>query len=391
MLQRVDKNWQSIQSFIKPNEAIVEIGRVREFKSLTQSEGTLFGFTDYTKYLAIIFKYGEESPSYVVLGDDYRTEDQHYTRYKNAMLYGVEEKETFEIFWKPIDEQIGDVETVRVAPDGIFYKINPNILVMPNDKYVIDKYFVTYLTSTKDLFRPDAKIFNKKSYLFGNPSFNPDGVDDRLNLTKLPGSESEISQIGSILNAGWNVKTYLRMDANELRIRSAYNPTVLHIATHGFFGDRYNFIASNSPINSPLFKSGIYLTGASVTFSRFMDGIATLPENDGILTAYEAMNLDLSRTQLVVLSACESGLGDIENGEGVYGLQRAFMVAGARNIITSLAKVDDKATSELMVLFYEKFRETDDVGESLKYAQLKLRETYSDPKVWGAFILTGNG
>lgn len=391
VLQRVEQNWKTIQDYVKADEAIIEVVRIREFKSLTKTEGTLFGFTDFTQYLAIIFKHGEAEPSYVVLGGDYKTEDQHYTKYKNSILFNVEQNETYEVFWDPIDRVIDGVSSVKMAPDGIFNKMNPNALLMPNGKYVIDKYYVTYLTSTKDLFRPEAQIFNKKSYLFGNPAFNPDNVDDQLNLASLPGSESEISQIGSILNDEWDVKIYLKKDANELKIRSAYNPTVLHIATHGFFGDRYNFISVNSPINSPLFKSGIYLTGASVTFSRFINGIPTLPENDGILTAYEAMNLDLSRTQLVVLSACESGLGDIENGEGVYGLQRAFMVAGARNIITSLTKVDDAATSELMVHFYKKFTETNRVSESLKYAQLKLREKYKEPKVWGAFILTGNG
>lgn len=390
-LQKVDQNWQTIQKHVKKGEAIIEIIRVREFKSLTRTEGTLFGFTDYTKYLAIIFSYGQTEPRFVIMGDDFKTEEQHYTKYKNGLLYGVDQEETYDIFWKPIDNTLKDVTSVRVAPDGIYYKMNPNILTTPDGKHLIDKYYITYLTSSKDLFRPEAEIFNKKSYLFGNPNFNPNQSDDQLNLVQLPGSEEEIKQIGEILNFGWDVKTYLKNDANELRIRSAYNPTVLHIATHGFFGDKFNFIAANSPINNPLFKSGIYLTGASQTFSRFIDGIATIPENDGILTAYEAMNLDLSRTQLVVLSACESGLGDIENGEGVYGLQRAFMVAGARNIITSLSKVDDKATSELMVLFYQKFKETNQVRESLRFAQLKLREKYSDPKVWGAFILTGNG
>ena len=391
VLQRVEQNWKSIQDYVKPNEAIIEVVRVREFKSLTKTEGTLFGFTDFTQYLAIIFKHGQTEPSYVVLGGDYKTEDQHYAKYKNSILFNVDQKETYDVFWNPIDKVINGVTSVKMAPDGIFNKMNPNALTMPDGKHVINKYYVTYLTSTKDLFRPEAQIFNKKAYLFGNPAFNPDNVEDHLNLSSLPGSESEISQIGSILNDGWDLKTYLKKDANELKIRSAYNPTVLHIATHGFFGDQYNFISANSPINNPLFKSGIYLTGASVTFSRFINGIATIPENDGILTAYEAMNLDLSRTRLVVLSACESGLGDIENGEGVYGLQRAFMVAGARNIITSLTKVDDAATSELMIHFYKKFTETNNVSESLRHAQLKLKEKYNDPKVWGAFILTGNG
>ncbi|SNS41205.1 CHAT domain-containing protein [Ekhidna lutea] len=391
LLQKVDEDWQTVQNFVKPDHAIVEIVKVKEFKSLTSDESTLFGFTDYTKYLAIIFKNGETEPEYVVLGDDFRTDEQHYTRYKNAMLFNIGAQETYNIFWKPIDEKVVGVNNVLMVPDGIYYKMNPNVLATTTGKHVIDNYYVSYLTSAKDLFRKDVEIFNKKSYLFGNPAFSNGDTDNRLNLAPLPGAAAEIQKIEGLLQAEWNVRSYLDEDANELKIRSAYNPTILHIATHGFYGDRFNFIAANSPINNSLFKSGIYLTGASETFSRFLDGIATIPENDGILTAYEAMNLDLSRTKLVVLSACESGLGEITNGEGVYGLQRAFMVAGARNIITSLSKVDDAATSELMTLFYQKLVETNEVRESLKYAQLKLREKYSDPKVWGAFILTGNG
>lgn len=390
-LQNVDQNWKTVQEYVGPDEAIVEIVRIREYESLTKSESTLFGFTDQTKYLAIIFQSGQEQPSFAVLGDEFRTEDQHYAKCKNALMFEVDVNETFLEFWSPIHEKIGKVSRVRLSPDGIYYKINPNALVMPNKKHVIDKYYITYFTSIKDLFKQEAEVFNKKSYLFGNPAFNPNNLDDQLNLSSLTGSESEVSQIGSILNDEWNVKTHVKNDANELRVRSAYKPTILHLATHGFFGDRYNFVAVNSPINNPFFKSGIYLAGASVTFSRFIDGIPTLPENDGILTAYEIMNLDLSHTQLVVLSAIDSGSGDIENAEGVYGLQNAFMVAGTRNIIISLQKIDNEAISELMTIFYKKFDESNEVGESLKYAQLKLKEKYNDPRVWGAFILTGKG
>ncbi|WP_421763596.1 CHAT domain-containing protein [Ekhidna sp.] len=390
-LHKVDHDWKSVQEYVGKGEAVVEIVRIKEYKSLTKSANKLFGFTDQTRYLAIIFRDNQEEPSYAILGDEFRTDDQHFAKYKNAMMFEVEKNETYKEFWAPIDEIVKDASSVRISPDGIYHKINANIWMMPNGKYVIDKYYVTYLTSTKDLFKKESETFNKKSYLFGNPAYNLSSEDDKLNLSSLQGSESEISQIGSILNDEWNVKTYVKSDANELRIRSAYNPTILHLATHGFFGDSYNFIATKSPINDPLFKSGIYLAGASVTFSRFIDGIPTISENDGILTAYEIMNLDLSQTRLVVLSACDAGIGDMENGEGIYGLKRAFMVAGTRNIITSLQKVDDQATSELMTLFYKKFDESNKVDESLKYAQLKMKEKYNDPRVWGAFILTGKG
>ena len=386
-LHKVDKDWRNVQDFVRPGEAIIKLVRIREFSSLTQSVEKLFGFTDNTKYLAVIFQNGQNEPSYVFLGADDQTESQHSATLLNAASLD----EAYELFWKPIDDKLGNVNTVRVIPDGVFYKVNPNTFKVPAGGNLIDKYYVSYLTASKDLFRPDLEIFNRKSYLYGNPLYHQEESDNRLDLVHMPESENEIKGIESVLSEDWHVKTHLSQDANELKIRSAYNPTVLHIDSHAFFNDQNNFIANHTPIDNPLFRAGIYLAGASETYSRYIKGIQTIPENDGILTTYEALNLDLSKTQLVVLPSCEFGSEDVENSEGIYGLQRAFTVAGARNIITSLTRIDDKISSELMILFYQRLNETNKVMESLKYAQLKMREKYSDPSVWGAFILTGNG
>ncbi|MFK7952655.1 MAG: tetratricopeptide repeat protein [Ekhidna sp.] len=390
ILSQENENWQSVCEVISSDEAVVEIVRIKEFKTVNDDGKPIFGFTDFTQYLAIIFLPQQNEPEYVVLGSEYRTENDHYTKYKNSMLYNTAQSSTFESFWKPIHEKVKNVSRVKLSPDGIFYKMNPNSFKITDNDFVLDKYYVSYLTSCKDLFLEKQNIHLQKAYLFGNPSFSKtEGNGGQL--SSLPGTEAEVTTITSLLSpSDWRVKSYLSGEASELKLRSAYNPTILHIATHGFFSDNGNFISSISPIRDPLFKSGLFLSGASDTYSSFLKGIPTTNSNDGILTAYEAMNLNLNQTQLVVLSACETGLGDVRNGEGVFGLQRAFMVAGARNVITSIFKIGDQTTNELMVLFYEKFIETGRADESLMYAQRKLKETYADAKTWGAFILTGN-
>ncbi|MCP4459451.1 MAG: CHAT domain-containing protein [Cytophagales bacterium] len=393
MLVGDNENWQGVQDQINPNEAVVEIIRIREFKAFKSEKGIVYGFTDFTQYLAIIFTENTiEGPEYVILGDDYKTEDVWYARYRNSFLYGIDQMETFNMLWKPVHDKIGNVKEVKVSPDGIFYKMNPNAFSLPNGEFLIEKYYVSYLTSCKDLFRDDVESYRNRTFLFGNPAFSRLAQNNSLKLAELKGAEYEINSVSKLLeDKGWNPKTYLNDRASESSLRSSFNATILHVATHGFFGDEANFLNSTNRETNPLFRSGLFLANASDTYNSYLDGHAQISDNDGVLTAYEAMNLDLSKTKLVILSACESGLGDIRNGEGVFGLQRAFMVAGARNLIISFAKVDDAATGKLMISFYENLLQTEAIGQSLRDAQLKLKESYPDPKIWGAFMLIGNG
>jgi CHAT domain-containing protein len=161
---------------------------------------------------------------------------------------------------------------------------------------------------------------------------------------------------------------------------------VVHIASHGFFLSDVSVndgSLNEEFLSNPLFQSGILLSGAAVP-GHLREG-----KDDGVLTAYEAMNLNLDNTELVALSACETGLGEIQNGEGVFGLQRSFLMAGANSILMSLWQVDDVATQELMVHFYSIWLGGAGKHEAFRQAQLKIKENYPEPYFWGGFIMVG--
>ena len=204
-----------------------------------------------------------------------------------------------------------------------------------------------------------------------------------------------MNSIEQLLNKSqWSVNSYLNKDASEEKIKTIKSPDILHIATHGFFipeKENEKTIVYSKDISlasdNPLTRSGLLLAGVE----KNMKGNASrLPgEEDGILTALEVMNLNLDHTDLVVLSACETGSGEIRNGEGVYGLQRAFLVSGANNLIMSLWKVSDEATQELMIGFYTQLLTTKDKVAAFHKAQLELKKKYESPFYWGAFVLIG--
>ncbi|MGH2554006.1 MAG: CHAT domain-containing protein, partial [Chitinophagaceae bacterium] len=164
----------------------------------------------------------------------------------------------------------------------------------------------------------------------------------------------------------------------------------LHIATHGFFFpdiEKASWpigVSADNAKDNVLLRSGLVLTGVSETDKQnpTMDSIS-----NGVITSYEAMNLDLKGTKLVVLSACETGLGEVKAGEGVYGLQRAFLTAGADALIMSLWKVDDAATQQLMNIFYTNWTKNGDKQKSFKQAQQQLMTKYKEPYYWGAFVM----
>ena len=208
----------------------------------------------------------------------------------------------------------------------------------------------------------------------------------------LQGTADEIKNIETILASKTTKTTTLNNDeASETQFKSlnGKSPDVIHIATHGFFfkndkaKDNNDIEFKNA--DNPLLRSGLLLAHANYAWQN---GNNPYERNDGILTALEISNLDLSKTDLVVLSACETGLGDIEGSEGVYGLQRALKMAGVKNIMMSLWEVPDKETAEFMELFYSNWLSGKNIREAFRNTQLEMSDKYKDnPEKWAAFVL----
>ena len=398
---RVD--WKQVQAKLEPEDAAVEVIRItKKFAS----DSTLYA-------VLVVKKEMKEAPELVLLKKGNQLEDRLFKYYRNAIKFSIGDDISYQNYWKPISGHLEGVNKVYFSADGIYNKLNINTLWdAANNVNVINELEVRLVSNTKELLEEDANTsstFENVAQVFGFPDFNK-GFSSTVTssqtgvrassygfnegITPLPGTEIEVKSIEEILiNNQWKHTVHMGATATEENLKGIKSPKILHLASHGFFMNDITFDdhdhsfdkGYNNLYSNPLLRSGVLFTGsAKAIFTN------ERPQGeDGILTAYEAMNLHLDNTELVILSACETGLGEVRNGEGVYGLQRSFIVAGAKGVIMSLWKVNDITTQELMVNFYQNWLGGMDKYEAFKAAQLSLKEKYNDPYHWGAFVLLG--
>lgn len=374
---------QQIRSLLSEAEAVIEIIRITQFDQK---------FTPEAKYAALILTKESELPKLVLFDNGVQLDTRYAKFYRNAIQQRIADEYSYDQYWARLAPAVAGKKVIYVSPDGVFNQINLNTLKKGNEGYAINTYDFITLGNSKDLFNIKTRKKSgaaKKATLIGFPDYGSNTV------TSLPATKVEIEGINRMLKAaGYVPSQFMQKTASEANLKMAASPTVMHVATHGYFlkdvevtGNGFGIHMDNATEN-PLLRSGLLLTGAGKTVSGQYE--PNLQSNDnGILTAYEAMNLNLEGTSLVVLSACETGLGDIKAGEGVYGLQRAFQVAGADALIMSLWKVDDAATQQLMTSFYSNWIKLGNKQKAFKQAQLQLMTKYKDPYYWGAFIMTG--
>ncbi|MDE2388125.1 MAG: CHAT domain-containing protein, partial [Betaproteobacteria bacterium] len=277
---------------------------------------------------------------------------------------------------------------------------------------LIKHYSFTYLSSGRDLLRLQAKVESRdQDTIIADVDFGKAGTplqtakDDSITIsrrsrdfylgkfTPLPGTAMEAHEIRKILPTA-NVLT--GQAATENALKQLNSPHILHVATHGFFlPDQKDELQESRGLQSlddfaqtpvtenPLLRSGLALANANRLESD---------SEDGVLTALEASSLNLWGTRLVILSACETGLGDLQNGEGVFGLRRALVISGSESQLLSLWKVDDLATKDLMVDYYRRLTLREGRSEALRQAQLAMLSDSKrrHPLYWASFIPSGN-
>ncbi|MBK9284179.1 MAG: CHAT domain-containing protein [Sphingobacteriaceae bacterium] len=395
-------DMEQLQKHLSKDEALVEIFKTTEWVSDT---------TYQAKYGAILIHKNKLQPELFVFNNGNELENTKFQLYTQAIENELIDSLSYSVYFEKIDKNLKGIQKLYVSADGVYQKINLNGLFIANQhKFIFDKYQVLSMPNLAGIIQNTSSLISthKSAQLFGYPDYEynfntpsvptieqPLAIAKRYGLTelsKLPGTKIEVNEIGQILqSAGWSVKSYLNENASEKNLREINSPRILHIATHGFYLKNIEstdpfflgFERSRLKENSYL-RSGIILAGAIPSSA---DSVNSNTENDGILTAYDALLLDLHETELVVLSACQTGLGDNMGSQGVAGLQRSFAIAGAKNIIMSLWPVDDEATKFLMTTFYQQFAKSNSIENSFIVAQNACKLKYPHPAYWAAFVL----
>lgn len=435
--------WQQVQSKLQQGEAAIEFVRF-SWKNPKP--------TDTVYYAALVLLPGAAQPSFVPLFEEKQLDSLvqvksvrraeyvdllYAVKQNDARPIGMPQKTLYELVWQPLSVELAGVRKIYCSPAGLLHRLNLGAIPFPlagetaaAAETLADRFQLIELGSTRQLVFPsEAKPVTNDALVFGGIQYEMDSTAisqanqdiatakhanrgaltfDEVDATYrgdtwryLKWTEKEVSNLESVLKTA-GIQTTLRKGyaATEESFKAIGNgkpsPRVLHVATHGFFFPDPKSAGSQQPTagseptfklsDHPMIRSGLILAGGNHAWKTSMPLRPGM--EDGILTAYEISQLNLSNTELVVLSACETGLGDIESNEGVYGLQRAFKIAGAKYLVMSLWQVPDYQTQELMTLFYQKWLlDKMPLRQALQAAQDGMRQKGYEPFYWAGFVL----
>jgi len=407
--------WEDVKLSLKPDEAAIEF---TDFKKKEKDGG------GEIIYCALVVRSDSEYPEMIKLF----SEDQLKAIIENPGLNSIDginsiygtlnnkDERLYALIWKPVEEYLKGAKNIYISPSGLLNKISFPAIATGKNVFLCDNYRMMIMGSTGSIARGKNLIGanNLSAMVFGGIRYSSTSTGSDV-WNYLEGTKAEGDAIVSILQKSQiNVNYLSGISATETFFKqNAGKNNILHLATHGFFFDDPNKVrleekkeviefgditfrgttsayGVTSFVNNenPLMRSGLVLAGAndvwvSTEKNEPNDGVLS---DDGILTAQEVTQIDMRKNDLVVLSACETGLGDIKGSEGVYGLQRALKMAGVKNIIMSLWEIPDRETVEFMDLFYNQLLSTRDIREAFYSSQKEMRTKY-DPYFWGAMVL----
>lgn len=334
-------------------------------------------------------------------------------------------KDIYNILFKPLEQYAIGKQNLFISPDGNLSLIPFELLISPDGKRLIENHTISYVGAGRDIVRfSDTATTAATALIMADPDYNLGQKDkqqiaaqmkvtigghgnvtrdaSRLSFTPLPDTKQEADAISKVLSSSMNlaVHNYQNKNALEGVLFTGVPPRILHLATHGYFLNNEDNKGGSTTtrglvvkekaglgyddlvvIENPMLRSGIALAGVN---SSLKDG-----RDDGLVSAEKILGLRLKGTDLVVLSACETGVGDVKNGEGVFGLKRAFILSGAKSLVMSLWSVPSAETTELMTNFYTLMAAGNSKTDALRQAKLNMMKKKPNPFYWGAFVLTG--
>ncbi len=418
-------NYKDLQNTLINDEAIIEFTNfTRYFKGK---------WTDTLYYCALVLRKNYKYPKLVFLSTErslkkilkrkpYEQKDARYITnlYNNDSKAEGRGAKLYDLIWSKIDTLLPNIKRVYISPTALLYNISFSALAINNTSCLKDKYEINYLTSSQNAINKTLyfKEINSAS-LFGGIIYNADSLallsaiknykennlqtvrstfdneKNKISLKYLPSTLKEIENIKKLFTKhNKKADIFAGVNANEEAFNNTMftQPDLLHIGTHGYYlsqekaNHRNMFIPLHNlhTIDKSLFRSGLFLAGSQ----RTIDGKTALENcGDGILNSYEISMHQLNKTRLVVLSACQTGLGDVAGSEGIIGLRRAFKTAGVDYMILALWEVPSYTTMEFMNLFYKYFTEGEKIETAFSKAQNKMYKTYKLPYYWAGFVL----
>jgi tetratricopeptide (TPR) repeat protein len=422
--------WREVQATLRADEIAIE------FVKFSLSKDT-------TLYAALLLRRGMEAPVYVELCDERDIDtlmirnidrrEAYVSRLYTSSQRGLRPSEDkvrslYELLWSPLEPYLQGVKTVYHSNVGLLHRINFGAITMGLDSVLADRFKLVELGSTRTLVMKEKETPpNNQALVMGGIKYDSDNEDlntwvfalDSMTLAlrsavrfcrpttdvtpielwgELPYTSKEADSISLYLKKSRiAAKIFKGYNATEEAFyksvrHNGTSPRIIHLATHGYFlpdpksTDKKSIGSAFRLSEHPLIRSGLILAGGN---QAWMTGQSdALGQEDGILTAYEISRLNLTGTELVVLSACETGLGDIQGNEGVYGLQRAFKIAGVRYVIMSLWQVPDQQSSIFMTTFYQRWLEQGiNIPEAFRQTQAEMRKKGWSHHQWAGFVL----